>query len=213
MTEEFLASLIPLEPGAVERGDFVYELIRFGIGEKAVKANKLRVIEVERGCCAVVRADGEQRGRPRKIRFNDLRMEKPTAATAPAVTHKIAMPKINISVPPGADAKALAEVARATFAPVSEVDAWLEMGRGIVAGIERERTELADQRAKAEADVERVDSVHRANIERLEQQLESAKRQWRDDRALAETRVSDINVKLEHVGQRKQTLEKMLGGA
>lgn len=183
VTNGFASTLVPVKGEALERGDYVYEPIRFGQGPEHVKYNKYRVLEVERGCARVVDPDGKER--PKKIRFESLRIERTGSDSGPQ--------------PP------LSSVAKD-----DSYQAWLDMGLSLVDDIAEEQRSLAEEKAKILKDVESIDLTHKKRIEALEDELARARRQHSEDRALVLTRFDAVNGKLEHANQRRKALESML---
>lgn len=211
MTDAFAQDLIPVRGQTIERGDVVYELVRFGKGESDLKLKKLRVLETDRGSATVEPYDGtagEKRAERRKVQLANLRMERP------APTPKFDNPPRVKLVPPANDVPASSPKPPATPRTVSgddQFEAWAEMGRELLAGITGEISGLTEQLAKIKADLESVDARHRRTIEELEQELVEARRAHEEDRALAAARKEALESKLERAKERLNGIRLMLG--
>jgi len=164
---DFAERLIPVRGDALEHGDAVYEKVQWGRSEGDVKWKKWRVIRADGGSATVVSFDGPNRGNPhKKIKFGDLRMERQEQEPmSKPLTGKITglrsvasgeapSPRTERTVPPAAGD--------------SQYEAWVEMGRGLVADVTGEQRGLAEQKAKILRDLDAIDGNHRKAIESLE---------------------------------------------
>lgn len=207
---EFEKTLVPARGEALERGDYVYETVRFGKGPNDVKYKKLRVLKTDRGTATVVPAEGPSGHlNEKKIRLSDLKMEKPDAPSS--------LP----SPSPAADAAAdrIGEQFRARILakqpgePDSQFAAWLEMGRGLLGDVDAEESALREERAAVELRLHEIDTRYKGYIEKAENELAVIRKNHADDRALAESLRETVMMKLLRVVDRRNGLKKMLDTA
>lgn len=191
--------LVKVEGSCLEKGDIVYEEVRFGNGDADVKLNKFRVLSVERFACRAARV-GASETQPVKLTFSKLLMER-KPETKPAGTRKLAAV---LSHPSAHQPHRSSQPADDQFA------AWLEMGGSLIEEINAEQELLAKQRANFTANLEAIDTTHRKTIEQLEGELQRVREQHANDRALAVAGQEALDAKIARLAERKAALEKML---
>lgn len=222
--------LIKLEdPEQVDYGDVVYERVQFGIGPEHIKYNAYTIVSVERKACVVRRVSNKRNhGENIKLAFHNLFIEK----RAPEVPDCINQPfqelralrvapdpldseeehEIVSNVPP----TALAAPIRPPTPPSNSTDAfsaWLDMGKELLAEIERERATLLERRDAVDKELEGLDRMHETRIAELEAELRQAKQDHQRDRALAAGRLDGLNHRLEALETRRAGVEGILKSA
>lgn len=210
MTESFAADLMPIDRQSIERGDAVYEVIRFGTKPEDTKYKKWRVLETDRGAALCEPYDGspgEKKAERRKIQYSQLRREKPEAKFENRPRVKLVAPASEAPLPAPSKSVNAAKAA----ATDDQFEAWKEMGRELVGGITAEIAALTEQHERIKCDLDAVDARHRRTIEELEQELLEARRAHEEDRALAAARRDAIGTKLERAKERLQGIRSMLG--
>jgi hypothetical protein len=212
-------SLVQLKDGSlVERGDIVYERVDHapaGAAQRQISWKRWKVMETDRATARVQNPDGP--GRPTKILFKHLWREKepedvqPKPFNAPRLV--ITKPASPTALPSATQAPVKTEApARSPSNVDSELEAWLDQGKGLLRDVERRENEVAEQILGIDLDLERIDNRYRPLIEKAQAEVESLKREHADDRALAESRREALDAKLAQIADRKSHIKKMLAG-
>lgn len=198
MQPDFVSSLVPLRDQQLARGDIVYESVRWGDGDGQAKLNRLRVLRVDRAAAFCEYFD--RRRKPRLIPFHQLRMEDkrpsqlppmPPATGPQPVRMRLVLPH---SQEPEPEPKAAPAPKRAH---TSDLEAWLEMGRGLDFGsIAAERAELETQLCNVQDELEEVDREHHERIHALEAELQAAKSAHQEARRYQASRQQHIRERL-----------------
>jgi hypothetical protein len=213
MAQDFENSLTHVRGEALERGDYVFVRVRWGVGDRDVKYKRVKVIDVMRAAATCVELDDKGREMTRttrKIPFGDLRMEKAEEKTVksknPVVTSLAT--KLPTKLAP-VQAQPEPEPNKK---PDDDLETWLDMGRNLVKGVDVDRAGLLDERQKLVDGLADIDSHHRKVIQALEDELEKARNEHANDRALVQTRIEAIDQKLNTKDERVEMLRKLLGG-
>jgi hypothetical protein len=203
MSDTFAQDLVPVRGQALERGEAVYEIVRYGKSDSDVKLKKLRVLDTDRGSALVEPYDGtpgERKAQQRRVQFTHLRMEPRAEAKLDTRPRVKLVPAASETLPATKPAPA---VAPKTSDSDGQFEAWKEMGLGLVADIKRDIATLGEQHAKISGDLEALDTRHRRTIEELERELLEARRAHEEDRALT--------ARLERAKERLKGIKSMLG--
>lgn len=192
-------TMVPVKGDALERGDVVYEPIRWGQGPDQVKYKKYFVLTVLRGAVRV--QDEERRDQPKKIRFADLRMERAPAPVVTLASRALPPPPAppSPSLPPPTSPK-----------PADDYQALLDMSRAVVDGLAKEQRDLIEEKATIQRSADTLAANHRKRIEALEGELARAHREHDADRALTQARIDAVNAKMVHADERRKALETLL---
>ena len=201
----------------IERGATVWEPVEYSPG--LVKHHEYKVISTNRGAALCETKDGKHHRR--LIKYGDLMIEaRPPEPEKPAAKPATTPPPSPASVRPISNARGAAPSAppaappsrpSAPASPDDDVDAWLKLGANVLDSLRKEVSELDQAASKLESELDAIDKHHRAHIEDLEAQLQAAKREHQEDRALASTRREDVTKRLERRRERLELLERLQG--
>lgn len=203
---DFVASLVPLRDQELTRGDIVYERVAWGEGEEQSKLNRLRVLRVDRAAAFCEYFD--RRRKPRLIPFHELRMEPKALKSQPPPPQTA--PRMRLVMPPPESSPPPAPPPAPKRAGHADLDAWLEMGRGLIDEIGAEKQELEGQLSGVQDELETMDRQHRERIEALEREMLAAKHAHQEARRYHATRAHVIRDRLEKIGALEQ-LRKLVG--
>jgi hypothetical protein len=195
---EFSANLVSVTHGSLERGDAVYELVRWGKGANEVKYKKLRVIDSDRGTATVVDFDAKPGGVSRKIRYGDLRAEKRVETSKTPVklarVHDIA-PVDDQRPKPGGD----------------DFQAWIEMGRGLVRDVDSERSRLSARREDFEKYIERIDAAHMEQVKELEGELKRLRESHSTELEFCRSGLADVLTQIARLDEKRKGIQSLIG--
>lgn len=179
----------------LERGTVVYERVRHGMRNGHTKWNKARVVDSNR---SAVRIRFEADGRETMMSYADLYYEPPAPAPAPSRT-------VTSSEPPPAPAQ------QPRTGSDDEYQAWMAMGRDMLAAIDRQRTATESDLRDVATQLDQIDAAARKRIEALEGELVRARREYHDDRAFAATRHEQLTTKLAALNDRRHAMAALMG--
>lgn len=202
MHGDFVANLVSVKPGSLERGDTVYEIVRWGNREGDYKYKKLKVIDSDGGTASVVDFDAKPGGMSRKIRYAELRMEKPPERPKKAPSAQVVR----------AVATRRTEANNVAMKPIGDdFQAWLEIGRGLVGEMEANRSSLDEKKSALERELARIDAEHCAHIEQLEAALAATRDAHTKARAFVVSGLEHVNASIESLHERRKGLQTILG--
>lgn len=193
-------------PEELERGDTVVEVVRFGASAVHCKYNQYEVLEVLRQAVRC-RPIASSRKEPVSISFSRLhRHAKDQPMPRPSTPKNDPAPSVALVPPPPREAPA-----EPVSAPSGDaLEAWLDMGRELVADIDRERAGALASVDQVQHQLEQIDSVHRRRIEQLERELLAAKQDHTRDRAVASGRLEQLRAKVLLLDKRRAGIEQIV---
>jgi hypothetical protein len=203
---DFANTLVPLRDQPLTRGDIVYEQVTWGDGQS--KLNRLRVLRVDRAAAFCEYFD--RRRKARLIPFHQLRMEPKETPSQPPPQLRMepqGAPRMRLVLPPPPSEPAPAPPKRTV---ASDLEAWLEMGRGLIDEAHAEKRDLEAQRALVSAELAAIDDQHRSRIEALEKELFEARGAYQEARRYPASRMQHITERLEKIIA-LDTLRKLVG--
>lgn len=166
-TDQLYALESPLQ---VSPGDTVYEIVRYGRSESAVKHRPMRVQRVERAAC-LLEADN---GMTIKMPFKRLR------CTVPAPERKV---QLTVVEPASAPDPLPAD---------DPLTAWLEMGATLLDELRAKREQLITAQLAAEGETTHVVDTWQARITELESELRAARQEMERERERGRAKQHEI---------------------
>jgi len=180
-------------PDQVSAGDTVYEIVRFGVKAEHVKHNPCRVRRVEREACTVQRPDGKVV----KIHFRQLMCSTPIPESA---HEREAPPLMRVEESEPSDASA-----------DDPVRAWMDMGKGLLDELERDRLRELERREARQRELDALLAQQSDEIARLEARLREARQRIEAERIAGRAALEAHEREAERIAERRKKLEAMLG--